>query len=42
MDREEIRYSGIGWIHLAQDRVHWCVFMDTVIKTRVLYKAGIS
>jgi hypothetical protein len=28
------------WIHLDQDRVQWRVFVNTVMKLRVLYKAG--
>jgi hypothetical protein len=31
MDLREIRINGTNWIHLAQDRVQWWSFMNTVM-----------
>jgi hypothetical protein len=35
MDLREIRWCGMDWIHLAQDRSQWRAFVYTVIKLRV-------
>jgi hypothetical protein len=31
MDLREIRFEGVVWIHLAQDRVQWQAFVSTVM-----------
>jgi hypothetical protein len=31
LDLREIRIDGANWIRLAQDRIHWRVFMITVM-----------
>jgi hypothetical protein len=36
MDLREIGIDGENWIQLAQDRVQWRGFVDTVMKPRVL------
>jgi hypothetical protein len=35
MDLREIGIDGANWIRLAQDRVQWRAFMNTVMKLRV-------
>jgi hypothetical protein len=35
LDLREIVVAGTNWIHLAQDRVQWRVFVNTVINLRV-------
>jgi hypothetical protein len=35
MDRREIVWEGVNWIHLAQDRDHWRVLVNTVMNLRV-------
>jgi hypothetical protein len=35
LDLREIGIDGANWIRLAQDRVHWRAFMDTVRNLRV-------
>jgi hypothetical protein len=35
MDLTEIRIDGANWIPLAQDRVQWLAFVNTVINLRV-------
>jgi hypothetical protein len=35
MDRREIGIDGANWIQLAQDRVQWWVFVNTVMNLRV-------
>jgi len=35
MDLSEIGFQGAGWIQLAQDRVVWETFMNTVMKLPV-------
>jgi hypothetical protein len=35
MDLREIGIDGANWIQLAQDRVHWRAFMNTVMNLRV-------
>jgi hypothetical protein len=36
MDLREIGIDGENWIRLAQDRVQWWVFVDTVMNLQVL------
>jgi hypothetical protein len=36
MDLREIGIDGANWIRLAQDRVRWRAFVNTVMKLRVL------
>jgi hypothetical protein len=35
MDLREIRWGGMDWIDLAQDRYQWKALVNTVIKLRV-------
>jgi hypothetical protein len=35
MDVREIGIDGANWIRLAQDRVHWLAFVNTVMNLRV-------
>jgi hypothetical protein len=35
MDLRELGWQGVGWIHLAQDRVQWRALMNTVMNLRV-------
>jgi hypothetical protein len=35
MDLREIGIDGVNWIQLAQDRVQWRVFVNTVMNLRV-------
>jgi hypothetical protein len=35
MDLREIGIDGANWIRLAQDRVQWRAFVNTVMKRRV-------
>jgi hypothetical protein len=35
MDLREIRIDGANWIRLAQDRVQWRAFVNTVMNLRV-------
>jgi hypothetical protein len=35
MDLREIRINGANWIWLAQDRVQWRAFVNTVMNLRV-------
>jgi hypothetical protein len=35
MDLREIGIDGTNWIRLAQDRVQWWAFVDTVMNLRV-------
>jgi hypothetical protein len=36
IDVREIRWGGMDWIHLAQDRDQWRPFMNTVMNLGVL------
>jgi hypothetical protein len=36
MDLREIGWGGVGWIHLAQDRVRWWAVVSAVMNLRVL------
>jgi hypothetical protein len=38
MDRGEIRFSGMGWNFLAEDRDWWRAFVNMVMNLRVLLK----
>jgi hypothetical protein len=31
LNLREIRIDGVNWIHLAQDKVQWWAFMNTVM-----------
>jgi len=31
MDLGEIRWDGVGWMHVAQDRDQWWVFVNMVM-----------
>jgi hypothetical protein len=35
MDLRETRIDGTNWVQLAQDRVQWLAFVNTVMKLRV-------
>jgi hypothetical protein len=35
MDRRETRIDGANWVQLAQDRVKWRAFVNTVMNLRV-------
>jgi len=39
MDPKEIRYEGMDWIHVAQNRDQWRALVNTVINVRLSYKA---
>jgi hypothetical protein len=38
LDLRKIGIDGAKWIQLAQDRVQWRAFVNTVMKLRVLYR----
>jgi hypothetical protein len=40
MDLREIRWEGVDWIHLAQDRDQLWILVNTVMNLRVPKKAG--
>jgi hypothetical protein len=40
MDVREIRWDGVDWIDMAQDRDQWRTLVDTVLNLRVHYNAG--
>jgi hypothetical protein len=42
MDLGEIKWDGVGWIDMAQDRGKWRAFVKTVLNLRVPYNAGKS
>jgi hypothetical protein len=35
LDLRELRIDGVNWIQLAQDRVQWRAFLNTVMNLRV-------
>jgi hypothetical protein len=35
MDLGEIKWDGVNWIDMAQDRDHWRVIVNTVLNLRV-------
>jgi hypothetical protein len=35
MDLREIRWDGVDWVDLAQDRDHWRALVNTVMNLRV-------
>jgi len=39
MDLREIRWLGVDWMHLSQDRDQWQAIVNTVMNLRVLQKA---
>jgi hypothetical protein len=41
MDLREIGIDGANWIRLAQDRVQWRAFVNTVMNPRVSYESRI-
>jgi hypothetical protein len=41
MDFREIGIDGVNWIRLAQDRVQWRAFVNTVMNLRVPYESRI-
>jgi hypothetical protein len=40
LDLSEIRWEGVDWIHVAQDRNQWRAVVNTVMNLKVSYKAG--
>jgi hypothetical protein len=40
LDLRKIRWEGVDWIHLAQDRDRWRAVVNTVMNLRVPWKAG--
>jgi hypothetical protein len=40
MDFREIRWDGMDWIDLAQDRGQWITLVNMVMKFRVPYNIG--
>jgi hypothetical protein len=41
MDLREMGIDGANWIQLAQDRVQWRAFVNTVINLRVPYERSV-
>jgi hypothetical protein len=35
MDIREIRWEGVDWIDMAQDRIQWRALVNTVLNLRV-------
>jgi hypothetical protein len=42
MDLGENEWEGVDWIHLAQDRDQWHVFVNTVLNLRFHKRLGIA
>jgi hypothetical protein len=42
MDLQEIRWEGVDWIHLAQDRDWWHTVVDMAMNLQIPYKVGNS
>jgi hypothetical protein len=40
MDLREIRWAGVDWIDMAQDRDQWRAHVNTVLNLRVPQNAG--
>jgi hypothetical protein len=40
MDFGEIRFGGVDWIHLAQDRDWWWAVVNTVMNLRISSNVG--
>jgi hypothetical protein len=40
MDLKEVVCKGVGWIHLAEDRVQWWTLVNTVLNIQDPQKAG--
>jgi hypothetical protein len=40
MDLREIKWKGVVWMHLAQDRDQWWALVNTIINLQVLLKGG--
>jgi hypothetical protein len=40
MDPREIRWGGVDWIDLAQDREEWRALLNTIINLRVSLNVG--
>jgi hypothetical protein len=40
MDLREIRWDGVDWIDMAQDRDQWSALVNTVLNLRVPRNAG--
>jgi hypothetical protein len=38
MDLREIGIDGVSWIQMAQDRIHWWAFVNTVMNLRFPYR----
>jgi len=40
MDVKELRWEGVDWMNLAQNRDHWRALVNTVTNLRIALKAG--
>jgi hypothetical protein len=38
MNFKETQFEDMDWIHLAQDRINWCIVMNTVLNLWVPWK----